>query len=103
MTDKLNFTDENIFLVSKLLGSNVSKMTPSYLSNLCATTGFLIFYIKDILEYAGVILDRKVNNLRVYKNMQFEEFKEKTNLEKIKYFLEIVHDKVEKSGAKIKI
>jgi len=101
MTDKLNFTDENIFLVSKLLGSNVSKMTPAYFSKLCGTSGFLIFLVKDMLEYAGVLLDRKVNNLRIYKNMQYEEYKEKINMDKINDFLEIVHDKAEKSGAKI--
>ena len=72
-------------------------MTPSYFSKLCGTTGFLIFLIKDMLEYASVLVDKKVNNLRILKNMQYEEYKEKIYSDKLGDFLEVVNDKAEKA------
>jgi hypothetical protein len=92
MSDKFDFSDENIYHTSKLLGSNVNKMTPAYFSKLCGTTGFLIFLVKDMLEYAGVLIDRKVNNLRIFKNLRYEEYKEKIYIDKISDFIEILNE-----------
>ena len=100
ITNKSNlfsFDDDTIYRAAKLLGHNVNKMTPAYFSKLCGTTGFLIFLVKDMLEYAGVLVDRKVNNLRIYKNMQYEEYKEKIYSDKLGDFLEVVNDKAEKA------
>ncbi len=96
MADKFDFSDENIYNICKMLGNNATKMTPAYFSKLCGTTGFLIFLIKDMLEYSGILIERKVNNLRIYKNLQFEEYKEKINSDKIGDFLEVIRDTVPK-------
>ena len=34
-------------------------ITPNYYSKTCATTGLIIFILKDILEYVGLISDKK--------------------------------------------
>ncbi len=81
-----DFSDENIYIISKIVGNNTSKMSPSYFSKICATTGFLTFLIKDALEYAGVIIEKKTDPSRVYKNMIYQQGKEKELLEKFKSF-----------------
>lgn len=93
LSNKFDLSDENIYAVSRLLGSEVSKMTPAYFSKLCGTTGFLIFMIKDLLEHCGILIDRKVNNLRILKNLQYEEYKDKIYMDKINDFLEILKPK----------
>ena len=47
-----------------------------------------MFLIKDALEYAGVIIDKKPNQTRIYKNMVFKQKKESEKLEKLKVLLE---------------
>jgi len=79
-----DFSDENIYCIAQLVGNNVSKMTPGYYSKLCGTTGFLIFLIKDALEHAGIIIDKKTNNSRIYKNLLYSQSKETDKMTKFK-------------------
>ena len=72
LVPKLDFTNENIFYISKLLDDNNKKITPSVYSKLCGTTGFVAFFIKDCLEYMGITDDKKAAPQRLYKNAMFK-------------------------------
>jgi len=67
-----------------MVGNNLSKISPAYYSKLCATTGFLIFLIKDALEYAGIIVDKKPNQSRILKNLLYQQTQLAEKTEKIK-------------------
>ena len=83
-----DFSDDNIYAITQMVGSNTSKISPAYYSKLCGTSGFLIFLIKDSLEYAGIIVDKKPNQSRILKNLKFQQDKEKEKLEKLKGSME---------------
>lgn len=52
--------NQDIFLkVSNMVENKQHKLTPNYFTSLCGTTGLLIFILKDILEWAGIISDKK--------------------------------------------
>jgi hypothetical protein len=59
--DNFEFTAKNIFEVKKLIYGKEDQLKPASFSKICPTTGFLIFLIKDALEYCGVILSTKKN------------------------------------------
>lgn len=81
LTKSLDFSNENILILKHLAKHYITKLTPLYYSKLCPTTGLFIFIVKEVLEYCGVIQDRKTNPVRVYKNLTFfvESTKEKIN------------------------
>lgn len=56
---KFDFSSENIFELNRLLGTKLYLINPTSYSNICATTGFIVFIIKDALEYAGLIVTEK--------------------------------------------
>lgn len=57
--NKYEFNVENAFKVFKLAENNIKKLSPNYYTKLCGTTGLFMFVLKDILEYCGIILDKK--------------------------------------------
>jgi hypothetical protein len=71
LVKNIDFSTENIYKVSKLVGSNTSKMTPNYFSKMCGTTGLFIFLIKDALEYSGILIDKKTPVSRLNKNYMY--------------------------------
>lgn len=68
LVKSIDFSNENIYKVSRLLGNNAHKITPAYFSKICGTTGLIIFLIKDALEYAGILQDKKTPSARHYSN-----------------------------------
>ena len=67
---------KKIFLLNKLLIGMKKRIIPTYFSKICGTTGLLIFLIKDVLEFCGVIINEKktqpariLDNLIYYKNV----------------------------------
>lgn len=85
----LNFSTENIFLISKIIGAELNKMTAPNFTKICATTGLVFFFIKDVLEYSGVIIDKKTPPIKI---MNLYEY----NLEYFTSRLERLKSKVEK-------
>ena len=57
---------ENVFKIERLLGKYVSKLTPNYYTKICGTSGLMVFIIKDIMEWVGIIYDKKANPPKVY-------------------------------------
>ena len=81
-----DFSNENIQKIKEMTEGNLDKLTPTYYSKLCPTTGLFIFFIKEILEYTGIFIDRKTSMSRIYKNLEYNLsfYKEKeTKIEKL--------------------
>ena len=51
----------NIYEIRKIVHGNEDKIKPVVYSNICGTTGLVIFLIKDVLEYLGIIINYKKN------------------------------------------
>lgn len=59
LATKIVLTTENITNLLNIIRDNTAKITPSYFSKLCGTTGLIVFFIKDILDYIGISNDKK--------------------------------------------
>jgi len=70
--EELNFSTENIYCVSKIVGSDTSKMTSTTYTKFCATTGLLFFCIKDALEYSGIIVDKKTPLVKLMNLLEYK-------------------------------
>ena len=71
----LSFEHKKLFLINKFLIGMKKTITASYYSKICGTTGLLIFIIKDVLEYWGIMLNerktqpsRMLDTFSYYKN-----------------------------------
>jgi hypothetical protein len=56
---KFDFSNENIDKIEKLVGGNRHKIDPNYFNAIDELTGFLIFAMKDAVEYAGIIPEKR--------------------------------------------
>ena len=64
--------NKTIYLIEKLMKGKKENISPSYYSKICGSTGLLIFGIKELLEYSGVIIDSKKTQLsRIYQNLKY--------------------------------
>ena len=65
---KFIFDDKNILKVKSMAKDLNEKLKPKYWTNICGTTGFFVFMIKDAVEYAGVLEDKKTQPSRIKAN-----------------------------------
>jgi hypothetical protein len=80
----INLSCENVLKIKRLVGNDANKITPSYFSKMCGTSGLIAFLLKDTLEYVGIIVDTKKTppfNLYKYTKYQLDNVTEK--LEKL--------------------
>lgn len=85
----LNFSTENILSISQIIGSDLSKMTaPSY-TKICPTTGLVFFFIKDALEYSGIIVDKKTPLIKIMNLLEY-------NLESLSVKFDTLKGKLDK-------
>ena len=83
--NKFVFDNKNILKVKEMSKDISEKLKPKYWSKICATTGFFAFIIKDIVEYAGIVEDKKTQASRIkanylYIKAQFEQLDKFINL-----------------------
>ena len=57
--ENLDLSTENLYRIIHIIKGNLSKISPSYYSRICGTTGLFVFFIKDILDYFGISNDKK--------------------------------------------
>ena len=81
-----DFSDENLFKITKIIGNREKKITPTFYSKTCGTTGLVIFLIKDAMEYAGVIIDKKTLPAKIYKNYNYVLLKAKQKVDRMDEF-----------------
>ncbi len=55
----LDSSDENIYQILKILGNNLNKINPNYFAKLCGTTGLIVFFIKDVVDFLGISCEKK--------------------------------------------
>ncbi len=85
MIPNLNFSNENLFKMHKLLGNNSHKITPTHFSKLCGTTGLFLFLLKDAFEYSGILADsKKTPPYNAYKFENYYSETIKTAIDKLK-------------------
>ena len=70
--DKYNCDGKIVYYIEQIMKGKKDNISPSYFSKLCGSTGLLIFLIKELLEYCGVIISTKKTQLsRIYQNLIF--------------------------------
>ena len=68
----LNFSNENVFRMSRIVVNSLHKITPTYFSKMCGTTGLFLFLLKDAFEYCGILNDaKKTPQYNAYKLEKF--------------------------------
>ncbi len=74
---QFDFSKENIKIIKRFVNNTYYKIVPAIYSNLCITTGLIVFIIKDALEYCGIIINKKKTPIKViYEDLK----KEKENI-----------------------
>jgi hypothetical protein len=63
----LSLSKDCLYQVYKLIGLNITKINPNYFSKVCGTTGLIVFFIKDIIDYLGLSFDKKASQMRIVK------------------------------------
>ena len=58
----INVEGDNLYKIYKLTENNLDIIYPSYFSKICGTTGLVVFFIKDILDFVGISNDKKIQN-----------------------------------------
>jgi hypothetical protein len=81
-----DFSEENLWKITKIIGNREKKITPTFYSKTCGTTGLIIFLIKDAMEYAGIIIDKKTLPARTYKTYIYLLSKAKQKLDRMDDF-----------------
>ena len=75
--EKCDYSHKAIFFIEKMIKGKKEDITPSNFTKICSSTGLLIFLIRELMEYCGIIIDPKktqisriYNNLKFYKNLE---------------------------------
>jgi len=82
--EKYDSSIVNLINLIELYEKNSEKLQPNYFSKRCGTTGFMIFFIKDIIDYFGISIDVKKTNtgraLKTYEDIinYYIDLKEKS-------------------------
>src|SRR5690606_26321116 len=58
----INQDPENLLKITKIIKNNIHKLNPSYFSKICGTTGLVVFFIKDLLDFYGLSGDKKTQH-----------------------------------------
>ena len=87
--ENFDFDVKNIFAVKSLVYGKEDQLKPASFTKICATTGLVIFLIKDTLEYCGVLVSWKKNIPSLC--LQYLEYiAEMQN--KIKYYIDNINE-----------
>lgn len=83
LSDSLVITSDNMYKLMRLVDGNLNKLTPSYFSKICGTTGLVVFFIQDVLEHLGISTNKtkRTKGYLIYKGIvdvlekKIEQFK----------------------------
>jgi hypothetical protein len=82
-----DFSSINVNKISRLLINRPNIVTPGYFSNVCGTTGIIIFLVRDCLEYCGIVNDRIIYPSRLYLNCLYEQELIRVQKRRLNYML----------------
>ncbi len=89
LVKNFDFSKLTLYRIHKIVEKHVHKIAPAYFSKICATTGLLIFLIKDALEHGGIIwVDKKTPPGRVYESLIFTAEFEREKVQRLTKLLE---------------
>lgn len=66
-----DFSEKNLVKLLNLVKNKEKNFSPSYYSNKCVTTGLLIFLLKDVLEFSGVLPDKRNNPYIMFHTLKY--------------------------------
>ena len=68
----ITIEDQQVYQIKKLIMQRKAKIVPAFYTKKCPTTGLIVFFIKDSLEYCGVFCsDKKTPPLRILNNLLY--------------------------------
>ena len=85
-TQKFYIDNNNLNKVRKLAINQLDKINPSYYGKICGTTGLVVFLIKEMLIYVGIIEDKKTSPAKIKENILYQ----KNIIDKLNEYYEIV-------------
>lgn len=89
-----DFSSENIYKLSKMVGNNLNKITPSYFSKICGTTGLIMFLLKDCMEYSGInIVEKKTSLQKIFNNLIYNTEVYNSKINRLSDYLEKYHNR----------
>ncbi len=56
---KFDASPDIIYSITKVLNKDYQKINPNFFSKFCGTTGLLVFFVKDVLDYLGLSFDKR--------------------------------------------
>ena len=72
-SSKFHLDNVNLNKVRKLVINQLEKINPSYYGKICGTTGLVVFLIKEILIYVGIIEDKKTPPAKIKENLIYQK------------------------------
>ncbi len=63
------FDSETLYKIYRIIGHNMQKINPNFYSKICGTTGLIVFFIKDMIDYMGFTFEKKTPISNVLTNM----------------------------------
>ena len=85
-SSKFQLDNVNLNKVRKLAINQLDKINPSYYGKICGTTGLVVFLIKEMLIYVGIIEDKKTSPAKIKENLIYQ----KKVFEKLTEYYELV-------------
>lgn len=83
-----DFSDKNIQTLSKIAEPYLNILSPAYYTKECPAAGVYCFFIKDALEYCGIIPSKKAIVPRLYQNANYNVNCVKEVIDKLEKFKE---------------
>lgn len=71
--NSIEITTEKIFWCYKIISDDIENFTPAAINKINSTCGIFTFGIKEVLEFYGVIVERKSSAKEVFKFNEFCE------------------------------
>ena len=72
INEKIDISEDNLYRLYKLVNNKLYIIVPSYFNKVCSTTALITFFIKDILNFLGISMEKediKQNGYKTYSNI----------------------------------
>ncbi len=64
-----NYNNNTLYKMYRIIINNMNKINPNFYSRICGTTGLIVFFIKDVIDYLGFTFDKKTPMINIITNM----------------------------------
>ena len=72
INEKIDISEDNLYRLYKLVNNKLYIIAPSYFNKVCSTTALITFFLKDILNFLGISMEKediKQNGYKTYSNI----------------------------------